>query len=152
MRPWEGRRRKGRAMEVERLMNSIKTGNATIDAEHRDLFQCLQEINAHLGEKEGEKAFATCLKLREMLEEHFESEEKILRQAEFPRLESHLISHKETRELLKQSCTTCNQVCRDNDPATCLPDLTFILVDHFLRGDLDFKSHLQTMNLANDTG
>ena len=152
MRSWEGRRRKGRAMEVERLMGSIKTGNATIDGEHRGLFECLREINSHIGEKEGEKAFAVCQKLGKMLKDHFESEEGILRKAKFPRLESHLISHEETQDLLKQVREACNRACRENKPTTCLPDLTFILVDHFLRGDLDFKSHLQTMNLASDTG
>ena len=152
MQPWEERRRKGRAMEVERLMGSIKTGNATIDGEHRGLFECLREINSHIGEKDGEKAFAACQKLGKMLKDHFESEEEILRKAKFPRLESHLISHEETQDLLKQACTECGRVCRENQPVTCIPDLTFILVDHFLRGDLDFKSHLQTMNLASDTG
>ena len=152
MQSWEGRRRKGRAMEIERLMGSIKTGNATIDGEHRGLFECLREINAHLGEKDGEKAFAACQKLGQMLNEHFDSEEGILRQAEFPRLDSHVATHDNTRDLLKQACTECGRVCRENQPVTCIPDLTFILVDHFLRGDLDFKSHLQTVNLANDTG
>jgi len=137
-------------MEIERLMNSIKTGNATIDGEHRGLFKCLEKITAHLAHREGEKAFAACQRLEKLLEEHFDSEEEILRTAEFPRLESHLTSHRETGDLLKQACTACGQACRENQPATCLPDLTFILVDHFLRGDLDFKSHLQTVNLAND--
>ncbi len=152
MQSGEGRRRKGRAMEIERLMDSIKTGNATIDAEHRDLFQCLQEITAHLSDKDGKKAFAACQKLGKMLEKHFDSEEEILRKAEFPRLDSHIAIHDNTRDLLKQTCTACGRVCRENKPTTCLPDLTFILVDHFLRGDLDFKSHLQTVNLANNNG
>lgn len=139
-------------MEIERLMGSIKTGNASIDGEHRGLFECLQEINVHLGEKKGKKAFAACQKLKKLIEAHFENEEEILRKADFPRLESHLTTHEETRKLFKEVCTACGQVCRNNDPTKCLPDLTFILIDHFLRGDLDFKSHLQTMNLANDTG
>ena len=150
MRPWEGRRRKGRAVEIERLMNSIKIGNATIDGEHRALFECLQEINAHLCDKKGEKTFAACKRLMKMLEAHFESEEEILRTAGFPRLDGHIGMHEETRESLRQVCMACRQVCRNNQTVTCLPDLIFVIIDHCLRGDLDFKSHLQTVNMAND--
>jgi hemerythrin-like metal-binding protein len=139
-------------MEVGRLMDSIKTGNATIDGEHLALFECLEEITTHLGDKEGEKAFAACQKLGEMLEDHFKSEEEILHKSDFPRMENHLATHNETRELFKKACTECGQVCRKNGPTECLEDLTFILVDHFLRGDLDFKSHLQAVNMSNDNG
>tara|TARA_Y100000294_G_scaffold165938_1_gene173889 strand:+ start:98 stop:517 length:420 start_codon:yes stop_codon:yes gene_type:complete len=139
-------------VEIERLMNSIKIGNATIDGEHRALFECLQEINAHLCDKKGEKTFAACKRLMKMLEAHFESEEEILHTAGFPRLDRHIGMHHEIRESLRQAFTACRQACRNNQPTKCLPDLTFILVDHFLRGDMDYKSHLQMVNMANENG
>lgn len=94
------------------------------------------------------KAYGVCKSLRALFDAHCEEEEKFLHEADFPRLADHLETHVKVKEILNTACTTCLEVCKDNRGGACLADLSSIFIDHFLQGDMYFKSFLQTRGLA----
>ncbi len=93
---------------------------------------------------------AQCNEFRELTRKHFDDEVEILRKAGFPRLESHIKTHEKTLEECGKIFSNCGETCKDDNPSCpCMEDLSFLTLDHIVRNDLDFKSHLQTRNLAN---
>jgi len=139
-------------MKLHQWKTSFETGNAVIDAQHRELVESLKTISTLIGEGKGKQAFAECLTFRELTRNHFTYESKILHEAEFPRLETHLEDHKTALGKLEEIFSDCGMICKESVPCPCMEDLSFVTVDHIVRNDLDFKSHLQTKNLADDDG
>ncbi len=127
---------------------SFETGNAVIDAQHRELVESLNKVSALIDEGQGKAAFATCNEFRELTRKHFEEEVKILREAEFPRLKTHLKEHKKFLGKVEEVFSGCGATCKDGISCPFIEDLSFMTLDHIVRNDLDFKSHLQTKNLA----
>ena len=138
-------------MQSFKWMKSFDTGNAVIDGQHRELMECVNELAALMGEGKGKEVHATCQKLRRLLDAHCADEEGILRDAEFPRLDDHLVSHAEITARFSHICTSCLEVCKDNRAGPCVMDMTSALLYHFLHGDMDFKSFLQTKGLAKNS-
>ena len=128
-----------------------ETGNPVIDEQHRRLVDFLQTITLCLGDKNGDEALVQCRKFRDHLKHHFTDEEEVLTRADFPRLEEHLDSHRETLEKYDTLFSECGEACTKSGNSSCMETLSYLLFDHFLRGDLDFKSFLQSKNLANET-
>lgn len=128
----------------------METENETIDAQHRELVACLNEMTSFIGEGQGDKVHAACCKLPGMLRSHFEAEEAILRDAKYPDVDAHANHHAETNERYNTIFTACGAACKDNRAGSCLSDLTFVLVEHILRDDLLFKSFLQTKGFADN--
>lgn len=138
----------GEAMHLIQWTKAFDTGNAVIDSQHRELIECLNEMMTSVSEGKGGKVYAACKKLQGLLDAHFEDEEAILRDADFPDLSGHAASHAVTTERFNLVCATCGEACKDNRAGPCIPDMTFLLFDHFVRGDLLFKSFLQVKGLA----
>ncbi|MBL4691073.1 MAG: hemerythrin domain-containing protein [Rhodospirillales bacterium] len=130
---------------------SFETGHSVIDEQHRSLVDFLQTITLCLGDKKGGEALAQCRKFREFLKQHFTNEEEILTQAGFPRLDSHLDAHREALDKYTTLFSECGESCTKSGNSQCMESLSYLLFDHFLRGDLDFKSFLQSKNLASET-
>ncbi len=110
----------------------------------------VNEMGALIDKGDGGKALDGCHKLRAEVRDHFTDEEDLLRAAEFPRLDNHIASHDTTQQSINQIISNCGEACINSGSSACINELGFILLDHFVRGDLDFKSHLQTKNLANN--
>ena len=98
--------------------------------------------------RKSQQAFAGCLTFRKLTRKHFDEEAEILREAEFPRLKSHLREHGIFIGKIEEAFSGCGSICKESDPCPCLENLSFCTLDHIVRNDLDFKSHLQTRNLA----
>ncbi|NQV84080.1 MAG: hypothetical protein HQ494_09695 [Rhodospirillales bacterium] len=127
---------------------SFETGHSAIDEQHRGLVECLANITACMGDK---KAFEQCLAFRDLMKQHFDDEDKILLWADFPRQADHQVSHRESLEKFGAIYSECGEACTKSTDSPCMENLSYLLLDHFLRGDLDFKSYLQTKNLADDS-
>ena len=130
---------------------SFETGHPVIDEQHRSLVDFLLTITLCLGDKNGDEALAQCRKFRELLNQHFTDEEEILTRAGFPRLADHLDSHRDALEKYDTLFSECGEACTKSGNSSCMETLSYLLFDHFLRGDLDFKSFLQSKNLAIET-
>ncbi len=135
-------------MKLHEWKKSFETGNAVIDGQHRGLVESLNKVPILIGEGQGKAAFAECNKFRELTLKHFKEEEKIMHEAEFPRLKTHTGEHKTFLEKIEETFSGCGQTCKKGNPCPFMEDLLFITLDHIVRNDLNFKSHLQTRNLA----
>jgi hemerythrin-like metal-binding protein len=122
---------------------SFDTGHPVIDEQHRGLVECLHGITVCMG---GKKALEQCREFRSLMKQHFADEEDILTQADFPRQAAHRLSHRESLMRYDAIYSDCDEVCTESADDSCTEELTFLLFDHFLRSDLDFKSYLQTRN------
>jgi len=131
-------------------LKSFDTGNEVIDRRHRQLMGRLNEMEAHFDEGAGGEALDACHQFRAQIRDHFSDEEDLLRAAGFARLDDHIASHNKTQETIDQVTSNCGEACINSGSNACIKELGVILLEHFVRGDLDFKSHLQTKNLAND--
>ena len=67
-------------------------GHETIDAEHAEVVEALEEVRAHL-ENRSYEHFKKTQEICDLLQGHFRSEEKIMAAAEFPHLETHVVHH-----------------------------------------------------------
>lgn len=130
--------------------DSFETGHPVIDEQHRALLECLQGITGCLGGDKDSEAIEQCRKFRALLQRHFAEEEDILDQAKFPRMDEHRETHRETLERFERIYSGCGEACAKAGKTPCMEDLAYLLFDHFLRGDLDFKSYLQTRKRADD--
>ena len=129
---------------------SFNTGNAIIDSQHKRLLECVDELAALIGDGTGKEVHAKCQELQQLVDAHSADEEAILRDAEFPRFEDHLDLHEESTTQFRQLCQSCGEACLKDKAGPCIPDITTVLIEHILRGDLDFKSFLHSKGLATD--
>ena len=131
---------------------SYDTGNEVVDRHHRRLMARVNKMEALIDKGNGGEAIGSCHKLRVEIRDHFAEEEDLLKAAEFPRLDDHVASHDKTQEKINQVISNCGEACINSGSSACVNELGLILLDHFVRDDLDFKSHLQTKHLAKDNG
>jgi hemerythrin len=75
-------------------------------------------------------------------------EEHILREARFPRLKAHAESHEASLVLCRQISSACGEVCRCARSSDCIPMLAAMLLGHLVGEDMDYKSFLQAVGLA----
>lgn len=130
-------------------LKTLDTGNAVIDAQHRELMEYLKKLAAFVGEGKGQEAHSTCQELRQLLDAHFASEEDILRNGEFPLLDNHLVSHLKTTGQFSNVFSSCLDVCKESRAGPCLVEIASIFLNHF-HEDKKFKFFLQTAGLANN--
>ena len=137
-------------MQPTEWLASFETGSSLIDDQHRELLAYLSKLKDLMESGRGEEAHAECLTFRKMFEAHYADEEELLRQAGFPRMDAHLATHEESRQSLNGVFSSCGAACKNNTSGGCIEELLSILVHHFLKGDMDFKSFLQTRGLADN--
>ena len=124
-------------------MDILETGEPEIDSEHREL---IDDFNAmidllHSGTQR-DQLVSRLEQMLAKLKHHFETEEKVLRQRRFPRLEAHIEEHKRFEAQLERSLA---MACPSNSSfgcATFLEHLHVMLIDILVRHDLDYKSHI----------
>ena len=122
-------------------LDSFSVGHAELDDEHRMIVRHLNGIVAP--EPAGSADMAqNCRRLLDCLDTHFRHEEQILDHATFPRLTEHVRSHADVLRRARELRAHCGEVCRDQAPSDCVREWVSLIVEHLVRSDLDFKSHL----------
>ena len=76
------------------------------------------------------------MKFREFLNQHFTDEEEILARADFPRLADHLDSHRDALDKYDALFSECGEACTKSGNSQCMENLSYLLFDHFLRGEI----------------
>ncbi|NQU61873.1 MAG: hemerythrin domain-containing protein [Rhodospirillales bacterium] len=137
-------------MKYHQWSKSFETGNAVIDAQHRELIDGVGDMADKMKDGHGADALAACKAFRKLFETHFRDEEEILEEAKFPRVKAHRESHADNLEQLQKVFDGCGEKCLNATSSPCIEELSHLVYEHLLRGDLDFKSHLQTKKLASD--
>ena len=119
-----------------------------IDAEHRCLFQIAGELEKALqGRTTPEKFRAMLRNLLAHTEEHFQHEERLMREVRYPSIEWHRRQHDHAR---KQTKTMVRRIARgDNDaPSLLLEFLAGWLQDHMSLTDRMMASYLRNYERA----
>ena len=137
-------------MAPRQWTKTFETGHPVIDGQHIKIFGFLDKIESLLTGDDGDATVATCKAFRAFMVKHFADEEDILRQAEFPRLRQHMEEHSRVMGQMKKFFDNCNESCRTGNADSCMEDLSFHTLDHIIRLDLGFKSHLQMKKMAPD--
>jgi len=109
---------------------SFASGNAFIDAEHRELFRhCNQllDLTTRPGVKT-QDAQVSLLRLVQSVEAHFQHEERILEQVGYPGLAGHAARH---RALLDRARELCE---RANDSSILVADVLNIVIVETIHG------------------
>ncbi|MDA0307009.1 MAG: hemerythrin domain-containing protein [Proteobacteria bacterium] len=129
---------------------SFEIGHPVLDRQHKELLGMLDDLEGLMHGDDGEKAFATCKAFRTLMEKHFADEEDVLDQAGFPERGRHMEKHAQASEQMEKIFEGCGETCKHGNAGPCTETLTHHLLDHIIRDDLGFKSHLQTKKMAAD--
>jgi len=124
-------------------LESLEIGHPVIDQQHKQILEHLNTIADSVETGDHSAVESSCNALCELLESHFRDEVEILREAGFPRLESHMKAHDLSLERMLDLANGCGRPCRQAPPKECIAEWTSLVLDHILRHDLDFKSFLQ---------
>mgnify|MGYP002368899799 FL=1 len=118
-------------------------GIEEIDRQHRQLFDCLERLEAWVGKGYGvAAACATMLSLQHYISRHFQYEEALLRSHAYPKLQEHIDEH---RRIRAQVATYAQQVTGGGDVSSEL--CMFVrewLVTHIGIDDLEYAKVLKS--------
>jgi len=129
-------------------LDAYKTGHEAIDHEHRGFLDAINLIETELTACHFQESHADCLALRERLRSHFQSEEQLLADVAFPRLDEHVATHEAAQQKIKEVIGECGEDCSKGLKIECIRHWTEAILDDVLLADLDFKSYLQYKNIV----
>ena len=117
-------------------------GNDLIDAEHEELFRLINAFDDRWQEKRDQQSIAVLLnRLIAYAEMHFQHEETIMRDAEFPRL----AEHQKTHEAMVETIFNLRQSFEAQHSHLEMNTMKFIktwLLGHIVQNDYLFRDFL----------
>lgn len=128
------------------LTPDLMTGNATIDNEHKQLIQAINELLTACGEGKGRDALEkTCSFLQDYTTKHFAHEESLQQQYNYPDYPNHKRYHEEFKKVvadlmaqLKKEGPTIVLVGKVNS------SVAGWLLNHIKREDVKVAAHIRT--------
>lgn len=124
-------------------LKSFEVGNEAVDRDHRALVDAVNGLEAALRAGDFATANTLCHTLRGRMQYHFDREEQLLRDAAFPRLKDHVLTHAAARREIESVLGECRETCARGLQIGCTSRWCVAVVRHVLMADLDFKSHLE---------
>jgi hemerythrin len=123
---------------------SFATGEERLDRQHRKLMTDINELTELLFEdRPWSSVVAKSQELREDSIEHFKAEEEILKKTAYPQLSQHRALHRQLEqqldEIIRQLVLVHRASRGDIEAALYLRSM---LIDHFFRRDIAYKSHV----------
>ena len=129
-------------------LDAFEIGLTQIDEDHRQMLAIMRRIKA-AGEARDRKACVTLLdELVAFSQAHFEREEKILREIEYPSLDVHEAYHADLLERADVVKEACKAIRSDRDLRDCCEQMFGFLIDEVISGDMKIKSFLQESGMA----
>lgn len=120
-----------------------RVGVSTIDSEHRYLIGLINEFyDAHASGRTAKQILGVLTRLVAYAEEHFQHEEALMKQTDYPRLAHQQKEH----EILYSSIYALNEKLARNGVQVDIETLRFLkrwLIDHILKDDLDIGDFLR---------
>jgi hemerythrin-like metal-binding protein len=125
-------------------IDAFETGNAEIDALHRELVQACNGLLLLVeNEADWRLIVAEARKLVERCIEHFGFEESLLENSRFPRCADHAAEHRRLERKMQDQIDRMEQADGSLREHRDIPrSFGHSLVDVIIRHDLDFRSHL----------
>lgn len=119
--------------------DGLSTGNELIDRQHRSLLECVAEVR-RTGARGGVLKSALAMDaLRSYVAVHFATEEDLLRIHGYPRLDEHIVEHREF--IARLDALMKENVCRNNS-AELVAFFDHWLENHLLMSDMDYAPYL----------
>ncbi len=126
----------------------LETGIEEIDEQHRELFNRIDklELAMYSGKAADELTYLVDY-LESYVEEHFQAEEKVMLDSEFPGFAKHVHMHNEFREYFEELLSSC----RDRGPDSYLAieadkKLRHWWEDHILKMDMEYVPYARKGN------
>ena len=119
----------------------FSVGVARIDEQHKGLIAMVNRLIAQPRITTESATISDLLgDLTKYAEEHFATEEELMRQHGYPHLEEHIAQHRALRKTTVDFCmATLNGA--DDVPETMLRYLSDWLAEHILKSDMEFKPY-----------
>lgn len=123
----------------------LAIGHELIDADHQDIFEAAQRLQAEIAEDEPEYSIVgeVLVELIEHTGGHFAREEALMREVGFPAYEAHKREH----ALLMQKVNDLHRQFMDGRPHLAVEVAKFIqygLVRHIMKSDMELGRHMKT--------
>lgn len=121
-------------------LNLLSLGHELIDHQHRNMLQCLGDLEKAVLERRPLRLAYAISQFRMHALEHLETEEAVMRASGYPRLAEHLAEHDAFRGMLGalqrksvHQALSCDMV----------EDFAYWLIDHVVRSDRDYAMRLK---------
>jgi hemerythrin len=119
---------------------ALATGEEAIDAQHRELFRCLADLQQAATEGRTLYAVYTLTRLKHYVRDHFAVEEALLRDCKYPKLAVHRKEHRVFQKSVDEFQVKCIN-------ADVTPEMVVFLTDwltqHIAGSDLDYVPYLK---------
>jgi len=136
-------------MPVEELpalvwLGVFETGNAKVDGEHQELLGDMNDLSRCLTEgREWSRIVGASKQLRDKCVAHFRNEREVLRESRYRKLAAHEKQHRYIEQQIDDVIACIDAVARPlRAEVEAILYLRSMLIHHFFRYDLAFKSHL----------
>lgn len=124
-------------------LDTFEVGLSQIDDDHRQMLVIMRQIKAAGEVRDREACVALLDELVAFSQAHFEREEKILRNIEYPTVAVHEAYHADLLERADVVKEACKAIRTDRDFRECCEEMFGFLIDDVVSGDMNIKSFLQ---------
>lgn len=129
-------------MEQIQWSEKISVNNHIIDRQHKTLIKLTNKLISHSNKKTSSKIInETLTELLKYTQYHFQDEEKLMKQLNYPNFENHKIQHK---EFIYKVTMFCKDVLDQKKTITdeLITFLTDWIIHHTSNDDQDFKNYI----------
>lgn len=128
-------------------LESYKFGAPEIDDGHKALLSVMRGIEEAVKAGEFARVVGLLDELIRVAEEHFKTEEAFLTRIGYQAGDAHAKYHQELLAREREVVRVCAASKGMDEIEGCCEELTSILVDGIVRGDLQFKSYLEEQGI-----
>lgn len=125
--------------------NRLKTGEREIDQEHWGLFALIKDLDDKILQGCADNSIrATIEALCAYVEVHFEHEERIMEEVDYPERESHILAHKALARQVGIFAAQYKKSPKTFDSHELMEFLSVWLNEHIMKLDMDFATFHNT--------
>ena len=134
-------------MEQITWTENFSVGVMQLDKQHKRLIQILNRLIENPQTTTRSETISDLLNdMTNYAQEHFTTEEELMRQYDYPRIEEHIAQHHAFRRKTGEFCmATMNEV--GTVPENMLQYLRNWLVEHILKSDMAYKPFFQELGI-----
>lgn len=128
-------------MKVE-LLETFITGHPVIDNEHRKIVDAINNVSAAVMDGDHAKCSDLLDDFLEICLDHFDTEERLLKELNYPGLHDHAVFHKELIIKAKAVRTLCMDMESPDSVQRCFNEMATLLIEDVVKGDMQFVSFM----------
>lgn len=129
-------------MKKIEFLDSFVIGHPDIDADHRRIVDAVNDITEAIQADGCARCQEKVAIFLDVVREHFEREEAVLRENGYPDLADHVSYHHRLIEKARRVEVHCVGMQDRAALDACYDEMVSFLIDDVIRGDLEFKSFL----------